>query len=374
MIRTHQTPCTLEFCPAYPRLGVCGFYETRQLASSAASRGVGGGVDAGKDDDDDDDGEVKDDSPPVVRAGGWTLFEVALVDQEGGGEQAVQYVPHQTQDGPAILDQQWTQDVNPPLLLTADADGRVSTYQLHLSPAPTLRLVGSVSCASPGAVGAMSLALDISDDKKRRAGTGRTVASTLSTGEAVVLAPGADGALAVCSRWSAHNFEAWTCAFDAWQPRTLLTGGDDCALKLWDTREPLLRPVSSNAQFGGGVTAIRSHTEREHEYAVGSYDGHVRLFDGRKMGTSVAKEAVDGGVWRIKPHPNRPDRLLLACMHAGFRVLDFFPSSPPALVSHVSHNAALAYGADWSVQHRSPAILAGCSFYDKAIHLWTLPS
>jgi len=91
MIRTHQTPCTLEFCPAYPRLGVCGFYETRQLASSAASRGVGGGgVDAGKDDDDDDGEEVKDDSPPVVRAGGWTLFEVSLVDQEGGGQGAVQ--------------------------------------------------------------------------------------------------------------------------------------------------------------------------------------------------------------------------------------------------------------------------------------------
>ncbi|KNZ46765.1 hypothetical protein VP01_697g4 [Puccinia sorghi] len=295
--------------------------------------------------------------------------------------------PFWTNDGTHPLP---SSDRDSPLLLTADADGCLSTYQLQLSRTlhPTLQSLGSVSCGKPtdtsGVV--MSLSLDISDKKNR----GRQVVSSLSNGETVLLSHAQDGSLALRHRWLAHDYEAWTCGFDYWQPDTLLTG---VSLSLPNVCVCVCVGLFSfflflENRFGGGVTAIRSHEAREHLYAKAerrlikergdddSYDGHVRLFDGRNMGTSVAKEDVGGGVWRLKWHPELPDRLLLACMHAGFLVLDFpLPPLPAKVVSHVSHLASLAYGVDWSSSSNSghSSLLAGCSFYDKTIHLWSLP-
>lgn len=74
IITTLQTPCSLEFCPRFPRIAVCGFYQTQQLSSPLPTE-LSSATETVADAD-------KNDSPPVIRSGGWSLFELSL-DQEG---------------------------------------------------------------------------------------------------------------------------------------------------------------------------------------------------------------------------------------------------------------------------------------------------
>jgi len=88
---------------------------------------------------------------------------------------------------------------------------------------------------------------------------------------------------------------------------------------------------------------------------------------------------VGGGIWRIKWQERR--RLLaLACMHAGAAVLRFGNgdgdwSSPPHVVARHEKHQSMAYGIDWCQRRRGNGgqdemLLASCSFYDHAVHLW----
>ena len=43
--------------------------------------------------------------------------------------------------------------------------------------------------------------------------------------------------MAVVSSWEAHSDSVWTVAFDAADPHTLYSGGDDAAFKRWDLRQ-----------------------------------------------------------------------------------------------------------------------------------------
>lgn len=48
------------------------------------------------------------------------------------------------------------------------------------------------------------------------------------------------------------------------------TGGDDCKLKLWDSRSGYSAPAMANSKsFSAGVTTIQSHPLREALFAIG---------------------------------------------------------------------------------------------------------
>lgn len=70
---------------------------------------------------------------------------------------------------------------------------------------------------------------------------------------------------------------------------------------------------------------------------------------------------LGGGIWRIKWHPHTPNRMLVAAMHGGCRVVNFGVLSPSEEQSRDSsgggpkawvtkkftEHESMAYGADW---------------------------
>jgi WD40 repeat protein len=76
----------------------------------------------------------------------------------------------------------------------------------------------------------------------------------------------------------------------------LVSGGDDCCLKLWDLRCPE-SPIHSMAKFfTAGVTSAQwcPYRSQEHVYAMGSYDGSIALWDER-MQRRTPLVSVDSG-------------------------------------------------------------------------------
>lgn len=94
----------------------------------------------------------------------------------------------------------------------------------------------------------------------------------------------------------------------------------------------------------------------------------------------LQKAHVGGGVWRVKWHPSedRQGDLLVACMHDGFKVIRFDPGLPDVVggkfevLRTFDRHESLAYGADWSFVSGGgdASLIASCSFYDNAVHLW----
>ena len=116
-----------------------------------------------------------------------------------------------------------------------------------------------------------------------------------------------------------------------------------------------------------------------------SYDSTVRIFDSRKMSSPITDVEVGGGAWRVKWHPlaSRKEDLLVACMHDGFKIINYtlketndrvMVADPPVVTGRYDAHTSLAYGVDW--QHSlgpggTQDLVASCSFYDHSLHLWT---
>ncbi|SPO21926.1 uncharacterized protein UTRI_01913_B [Ustilago trichophora] len=193
--------------------------------------------------------------------------------------------------------------------------------------------------------------------------------------------------------WAAHDFEAWIAAFDCYTPTTVWSGGDDLTLKGWDLRAP---PTSNTIPaptfactkpFNGGVTSLQSHHLRQHIWAVGSYDSYLRLFDARMPARPLSETNVGGGVWRVKWHPEDSERLLVGCMHDGFKVLQLGELAAEEVgmaelrgrefdvVTRFDEHESLAYGCDWDrgtqeEQDGQGRRVYSCSFYDATMHVW----
>ena len=99
------------------------------------------------------------------------------------------------------------------------------------------------------------------------------------------------------------------------------------------------------------------------------------------MARPVGRVEVGGGVWRLKWHPRKEGRLLAACMHNGFQVIDFArdrDASSLHVVASYNEHKSLAYGADWSQvdwtdsRAEGSGLVATCSFYDHQLHVWAL--
>lgn len=108
----------------------------------------------------------------------------------------------------------------------AVSTGRIELYILDFEAPniPHLSHAGSYEEATESTL-LLSLAVDINITP---------CMATLSTGEALIFDLN-DGAPNVMHSWKAHSLEAW-CG--AWKTsNSVMTGGDDGLLKLWDLRD-----------------------------------------------------------------------------------------------------------------------------------------
>lgn len=73
-------------------------------------------------------------------------------------------------------------------------------------------------------------------------------------------------------------------------------------------------------------------------------------------------------MWRIERHPSNQQLVVVACMHAGVRVVDV------GRMEHAFHydkQQTLAYGGTWGRNGAGGGdVVASCTFYDREVHLW----
>jgi hypothetical protein len=216
--------------------------------------------------------------------------------------------------------------------------------------------------------------------------------------------------------------EVWTTAFASnshysTYNNIIMSGGDDCNLKIWDLRlvgenNSSTKPINviGTEEFSAGVTAISYHPKLQHIFAVGSYDECIRIYDIRMMTSSTATSEdtnkclerinnVGGGIWRIKWHPIHVDTLLVGAMHGGCRILksscnlgaldsliesyDMYETivnnyevTDSTIVTEFKEHGSMAYGADWiysNIEEEKYFIeaCASCSFYDRQAFIWS---
>ena len=62
-------------------------------------------------------------------------------------------------------------------------------------------------------------------------------------------------------------------------------------------------------------------------------------------------------------------------MHGGLRVVPLDPHGLPSEPSSAYYeHGSLAYGCDWvSLDGSSGDCVVSCSFYDRAVHVWSVP-
>jgi diphthine methyl ester acylhydrolase len=160
------------------------------------------------------------------------------------------------------------------------------------------------------------------------------------------------------SSWKAHNLEAWCGAFQ--DENIFFTGADDSTLKSWDIRASFSNPLLVNKSHQAGVCSIVPLPPK-YLLVTGSYDNYLRFFDLRNLSRPVRETKFGSGVWRIK---HFQDKLLLACMNDGFRVVDIANDSIDC--EFHTPSGSLAYGCSWS----EDSFIACASFYDCKVGIW----
>lgn len=328
------------------------------------------------------------------RTGHMDLF---LVDAPPTGTQPLKFgEPHLSFASPSgILDGKWfpkySEYNNNWWFATAQSSGQVDlhTFILNDEPEADPLIAGQTSSSSPieSESGAPVLCLSVNWDLSRGRDDARIV-SSYSNGMVAIhdIACGeVEGIPEFVERdsWMAHLLfakvpaEVWACSFAA-EGKLVCTGGDDAKIKFWDTRA-LTRPMQVLPDcFQAGVTVISPHPRNPYLVAAGSYDETIGIFDIRYNSQELLtrSDKLGGGIWRIQWHPDYDDKILLAAMHGGCRVVQLDPDDEfkpiPNVVKEFTKHESMAYGADWLVsEDDSIEAAASCSFYDNASYLWS---
>ncbi|XP_029418426.1 diphthine methyltransferase isoform X2 [Nannospalax galili] len=296
-VDTELTADSVEWCPleGCRHLLACGTYQLHAPEDQAALDG----------------------SEPQVRLGRLYLYRF---NEDNAVNPLVEV---QRRDTSAILDMKWCHIpvAGHALLGLANANGSVQVFWLMESEnGYMLQPVSSLTLEEQY----LSLSLDWSTGKPGRArDQPLKIISSDSKGQLhLLMVNEATAELHPVASWPAHHFEAWIAAFNYWQTELVYSGGDDGLLRGWDTRM-LGTSVFTSKRHSMGVCSIQSSPHREHILATGSYDEHVLLWDTRNMKQPLADVPVQGGVWRLKWHPVYHHLLLAACMHNGFKILNF---------------------------------------------------
>ncbi len=243
-------------------------------------------------------------------------------------------------DADGILDMRWKEDK----LSCAMSTGFVKQYRFH-----DLSLSESSSVEVDET--AILLSLDLHSDK---------IITSLNNGRIAII----DECMNVES-WKGHLCEVWTASFDLHTPNVAYSGSDDYVCSIWDLRDTS-RPSANIKSHTAGVCAVVSDPHREHVLVTGSYDQSLFLWDKRSVRVPLATFKAGSGVWRLKWHPTEQGKLLAACMHDGFKILDTLELTTVQVVSEIPSNS-IAYGCDWV----SDNLLGGATFYDHQAILWS---
>jgi WD40 repeat protein len=253
-----------------------------------------------------------------------------LVDRDGAVTDSV--------TGPdwGVLDAQWFDDE---IVLMACSDGVIRRWSRSgLSEFPVEE--------PGGGVGSILMTVDLCP------ATGRAV--TISAkGRVSLLSP--DGA--VTGTWEAHSpvIESWMAAV---RGDTVVTGSDDCSLRVWDARSQSL--VAQNTRtHGAGTTVARFLSDTT--ILSGSYDERIRRFDLRNLASPVEEVRSIGGIWRLKPFH---DLLLVAACYGGCEIRSLADLSPAG--GPYTEHESMVYGIDCFERDR----VVSCSFYDKSVRFW----
>ena len=345
-------------------------------------------------------------SQESTRSGELVLFDVSRETMAGdsGGDDSQNFQfgePMQyLETGSGILDGKWFQESqllykegkSSYLYATACASGSIEIYSLdhhgENKETKSLQLVGSSD--SDGSNG-LSLSLDWEKFKGEEDMT--HIVSSYSNGSlAIHNAQPVENQLVVeeIHRWDAHTLfgcpsEVWTTCFATNKDfntykDTIISGGDDCKMKVWDIRcHSKAMHIIGDSEFDAGVTAVTYHPSQEHIFAVGSYDESVRIWDMRFLSAKsppMKKIHVGGGVWRVKWHPVDKSKLLIGAMHGGCRILNVGElkdelNSSIEIIREFTHHESMAYGADWLFcpETKNDAAVS-CSFYDRQAIIW----
>jgi diphthine methyl ester acylhydrolase len=188
---------------------------------------------------------------------------------------------------------------------------------------------------------------------------------------------------------------AWIVAMAPHHEDVLLSGGDDCCMKLWDLRMNSSSAIyTSSKHYTAGVTSAQWHPTDRNIFAVGSYDATIKIWDYRSYRQPLCEVDTGGGVWRIKwatsksrtwDHPS--DLLAVASMQGGSGIYRWENSTQviETLDQQVDSNPnRLVYGIDWLFCETSEAEegeakgaktqchwkIATCSFYDNLVQIW----
>ena len=165
-------------------------------------------------------------------------------------------------------------------------------------------------------------------------------------------------------------------------------------MKLWDVRATN-RPMHVLSPFDAGATCASAHPVHDYLVACGSYDETICLYDIRFLSTKAPvsrSKKLGGGIWRIKWHPYVDQRMLVAAMHGGCRVVEVenwgsvgVPYTAEEfeggtqfsfqVTKKFTEHDSMAYGADWLVcKHPTRngffEAAGSCSFYDRNVFLW----
>ena len=251
--------------------------------------------------------------------------------------------------------------------MTATSAGTIQAYKLNSDN--KLSKSREISLICDGEEN-LALSLDVQEGSSK-------VISSDSKGRLSLL--DIEAAQPLITQWKAHNFEAWTCAFDRYNKSliysgktkvmSLLTdfnadtilGGDDSTFNVWDVRTSLDVLKLKSSTRDAGVTSFLNY--KENTLFVGSYDEKLCSYDLRNLKRSVDEIRLNGGVWRIKSKNNL---LLLSCMYHNFSIVDC--TSNFKLIGEFFEHKSICYGCDWAeTTSRQFEIFASCSFYDHKL-------
>lgn len=293
-------------------------------------------------------------------AAGHRRGRVLIVDDEGSSLAELD-----TSGG--VLDMKWSSSQEGCRLAYVASGGELSILRYEDSQ---LEPSSGLSLSSEG----MLLSLDW-DGGKHSSSSSIAVSSQMGNVHIVDVREGLRETL--CLRGHSIGGEevpAWICAFDPHGRSTVLSGGDDHKLRLWD-----LRQGSSvlNASHQAGVTAAQWHPSREVLFATGSYDERLRIWDVRQLNTPLATASTGGGVWRVKwVLHDTISRLLCACMQFGVNCFEFSEVDPSSLRSVLTRKGKdpqrhLLYGVDVVADEGDTWTVASCSFYENCVDIWS---
>lgn len=171
------------------------------------------------------------------------------------------------------------------------------------------------------------------------------------------------------NNFKAHSLDIWTCTFgNAYCNQTFWTGSDDCTAKNWDLRTDLSRPTQSIKWHSGGICTVERNPYIEGQFATGSYDDSVAVWDSRNLQSPLHHLTMKGGVWRVKWSPNEKCIVALACMYGGSCLVDLALEQPKVIREFEVENQNITYGCLFA---RKEAVIT-CSFYDKTLRCYML--